>query len=120
MRFEATIPEARGKILVDLAKELGLSRSQLIDEALGLYLKAMIEARRGRRLFMIDPCDLQASCELATPTLTQLEWSSTQSLLLESKELEALAEVLDKPAKPTDSLKKTMKGRKNKDTERGH
>jgi len=34
MRMEATIPDARGATAVELADELGLSRSQLIDEAL--------------------------------------------------------------------------------------
>jgi hypothetical protein len=41
--MEATIPDARGATAVELADELGLSRSQLIDEALALFTKAVIE-----------------------------------------------------------------------------
>ena len=50
MRLEATVPETRGAAVVKLAEELGLSKSQLIDEALTLFLTAVREARLGRRL----------------------------------------------------------------------
>lgn len=47
----------------ELADELGLSRSQIIDEALSLFIKAVLEIRRGRRLVTLDPRNLQAACE---------------------------------------------------------
>jgi hypothetical protein len=72
MRFEATIPDNRGNAAVQLADELGLSRSQLIDEALSLFLKAVVEVRRGRRLVTVDPAFHQPACEMATPTLAAL------------------------------------------------
>ena len=50
MRVEATLPDSRGLALGQLAEELGLSRSQIIDEALGLFLKAVMEVRHGHRL----------------------------------------------------------------------
>ena len=55
MRFEATIPDNRANAAAQLADELGLSRSQLMDEALALFLKAVVEVRRGRRLVTLDP-----------------------------------------------------------------
>lgn len=75
MRLEATIPEGRGNAALQLADELGLSRSQLVDEALSLFLKAVIEVRRGRRLVTLDPTSSQPACEIATPTLSALEWA---------------------------------------------
>ena len=47
MRLEATVPDIRGTALQELADELGMSRSQLTDEALALFLKAALENRPG-------------------------------------------------------------------------
>jgi hypothetical protein len=73
MRLEATVPDHRGAAVLELAQELGLSRSQIIDEALALFMKAVTEVRRGRRLVTLDPRSSQPVCELATPTLSALE-----------------------------------------------
>ena len=81
MRFEATIPDNRGNAAVQLAEELGLSRSQLIDEALALFLKAVVEVKRGRRLVTLDPRSSEPACELASPTLSALEWALKPELL---------------------------------------
>jgi hypothetical protein len=75
MRLEATVPDNRGTAVIQLADELGLSRSQLIDEALALFLKVVLEVRRGRRLVTLDPSSSAPACEIATPTLTALEWA---------------------------------------------
>lgn len=77
MRIEATVPESRGQAVQELAEQLGLSKSQIVDEALALFLKAVIELRRGRRLVTQDPDNHQSTCELTTPTLTTLEWALT-------------------------------------------
>ena len=110
MRLEATVPDSRGKAIVQLAEELGLSRSQLVDEALSLFLKAVLELRRGRRLVTVDSRSGAAACEMATPTLSALEWA------LEPAKLElsptALAKVkarLDAPAKPSARLRAAAK-----------
>ncbi len=97
MRFEATIPDNRGNAVVQLADELGLSRSQLIDEALALFLKAVIEVRRGRRLVTFDPGSSQPACEIATPTLSALEWA------LKPEKLTLPAEALAKMQKLTEA-----------------
>jgi hypothetical protein len=75
VRIEATIPDSRGKAAVELAEELGLSCSQLVDEALGLYLKIVMEVRRGRRVTMSDPLGKEPAQELATPALAAFEWA---------------------------------------------
>jgi hypothetical protein len=88
MRLEATVPDHRGSAVVRLADELGLSRSQRIDEALALFLKAVLEVRRGRRLVTMDPDSSVPACELTTPTLAALEWA------LKSEKMELPPEAL--------------------------
>ncbi len=103
MRLEATVPDSRGSAVVQLAEELGLSKSQVIDEALALFLKAVIEVRRGRRLVTLDPNSAAPACELATPTLSALEWALKPAKLdLPEKALakmHALAEAAPAPGK---------------------
>jgi hypothetical protein len=112
MRLEATIPDPRGAAVVQLADELGLSRSQLIDEALTLFLKAVVEVKRGRRLVLLDPVTSQPACELATPTLSALEWAQTpQKLPLSPRELAKMRALVKAPPKPTARLRKAAKRR---------
>jgi hypothetical protein len=63
MRLEATIPESRGTAVVKLAEELGLSRSQIVDEALSLFMKAVLEfgAAAGSSRWIRDPRSRRAS-----------------------------------------------------------
>src|SRR3990167_291172 len=75
MRLEATIPESRGAAILKLADELGLTKSQLIDEALTLFLAAVMEVRRGRRLMTMEQGASQPACEIVTPTLSAMEWA---------------------------------------------
>ncbi len=108
MRVEATVPDSRGEVLAELAKELGASRSQLVDEALTLFFKAVMEVRRGRRL--VSKGGKEPECELVTPTLTQLEWTAHRTVLtLPAAEVERVAELLQSPAEPTPALKRIMK-----------
>lgn len=97
MRLEATVPDDRGSAFVELAEELGLSRSRLVDEALALFLKAVIEVRRGRRLVTMDPNSSAPACELATPTLAALEWA------LKPEKIELPAEALAKMQAPAEA-----------------
>lgn len=94
MRLEATVPDTRGTAVVELADELGLTRSQLIDEALTLFLKAVLEVKRGRRIVTLDPGTSQPACELATPTLSALEWAlRPEKLVLPAEALAKLQQV---------------------------
>lgn len=96
MRLEATVPENRGTAVVQLADELGLTRSQLIDEALTLFLKAVLEVKRGRRLVTLDPRTSQPACELATPTLSALEWAQrTEKISLPAEALAKMHELTE-------------------------
>jgi len=110
MRLEATIPDNRGNAAVQLADELGLSRSQLIDEALSLFLKAVVEVRRGRRLVTMDPSSNLPTCELATPTLSALEWAlAPQVLKLPPAAIAKMKALASDAPKPGQRLKAAVK-----------
>jgi len=113
MRLEATVPDGRGEAAVKLADELGLSRSQLIDEALSLFLKAVVEVRRGRRLVTMDPNATSPVCELATPPLSALEWAAQpRELRVTSAELDAIRTKIDATKTPGARLRAAAKRRK--------
>lgn len=110
MRLEATVPDSRGSAVQELADQLGLSRSQIIDEALSLFLKAVIEVRQGRRLVTQDPSGAHPQCELSTPTLTTLEWAlSSEKLELPESALAKMQELVDAPPEPSARLRKAAK-----------
>lgn len=110
MRLEATVPDSRGAAVAELADKLGLSRSQLIDEALALFLKAVMEVRRGRRLVTLDPNSEAPACELATPTLSALEWTQNpQKLDLSPKAIAKMQELIESPPPPTEALEAAFK-----------
>jgi hypothetical protein len=112
MRLEATVPDSRGTAVDKLADELGLSRSQLIDEALSLFLKAVLEVRRGRRLVTLDLRSSQPACELATPTLSALEWAlSHQKLDLPVDALAKMKELAEAAPQPSPRLRSAAKRR---------
>lgn len=110
MRLEATVPDNRGTAVVQLADELGVTRSQLIDEALTLFLKAVLEVKRGGRLVIMDPHASQPACELATPTLSALEWAlQPQKLALPPDALARMHELAEAPPKPSARLRAAAK-----------
>ncbi|MBE2251180.1 MAG: ribbon-helix-helix protein, CopG family [Myxococcus sp.] len=107
MRIEATLPDSRGAAVNELADELGLSRSQLVDEALALFLKVVLEVRRGRRVLTVDPARRAPDCELMTPTLTNLEWAATSvELKVSAQEFAAMEGLTREPPEPTAELRK--------------
>lgn len=110
MRLEATIPESRGSAVVKLAEELGLSRSQIVDEALSLFMKAVLEIRRGRRLVTLDVGSSQPACEIATPTLSALEWAlSSEKLDLPPEALAKMNELAEAAPRPSPRLRAAAK-----------
>ncbi len=110
MRLEATIPDNRATAAVRLADELGLSRSQLIDEALALFLKAVVEIRRGRRLVTLDPSSAHPACELATPTLSALEWAQKpEKLELSATAMATARKLVDAAPAPGSRLRAAAK-----------
>ncbi len=110
MRVEATIPDSRGNAVTELAEELGLSRSQIVDEALALFLKAVIEIRRGRRLVTIEPGAAGPACEIATPTLSALEWAANPSKLeMPASAVAKIQELVESPPRPNRRLRRAMR-----------
>jgi len=109
MRVEATVPDARAKALSELAEDLGLSRSQVIDEALALFLKAVMELRRGRRVVSLGQAGTDPVCEIVTPTLAQIEWTShRQKVVVPARAVEQIADLMENPPEPTPALRKAM------------
>ena len=105
MRLEATVPESRGRAVDQLATELGLSRSQLIDEALAIYLQAVSAVRNGHRLIAVDPEAKGLDVILVTPTLAALEWASRPEPLNVSPEaLQKVRALLAEPPAPSPAL----------------
>lgn len=108
MRVEATVPDSRGAALKELAEQLGLSRSQVIDEALSLFLMAVMEVRRGRRFVSLDR-EGDERTELMTPTLAQLEWMfSEQALPLGEEAAGRIAELVESPPRAVDALRAAL------------
>lgn len=112
MRLEATVPDNRALAVEQLAKELGLSNSRLIDEALALFLKAVVEIRRGRRLVTMDSNSGHPAVELSTPTLAALEWAlQPQALPMPPEALVKIQELIDQAgtAEPSHRLRAAAK-----------
>lgn len=104
MRIEATIPDARGAVVTELAEELGLTKSQLVDEALALFVKVTLEVRRGRRLLTVGTAG-EAPCELVTPSMAQVEWTfNREALSLSGEALQRLVELVLEPPAPNAAL----------------
>ena len=81
MRIEATIPDATGEQLNQLTGELGVTRSQIVEEALALLVRAVLEARRGRRVAIVEAETQRTVCEIVSPILSQLEWAAHRAKL---------------------------------------
>ena len=108
MRVEATLPDSRGRALDHLADELGLSRSQVVDEAVGLFLKAVLEARRGHRLVTLSGDE--PACELSTPTLAAMEWTArSQPVVLSNTAVDRIADLLEQPPAPNARLVQALR-----------
>jgi uncharacterized protein (DUF1778 family) len=95
------------------AEQVGLTRSQLVQEAVALYLKAVMEVRNGRRLAVIDRKSKSAVVELTSPALTQLEWLATgETIDLFPAAAERLAALVAKPPAPTPALMQAVRRRR--------
>ena len=106
MRIEATIPDNRGIALAQLAKELGVSKSQVIDEALGVFAKMVLEARQGRRIVTVMPGSDAPACELSTPSLTALEWTRhVERITVTPEEYDRMVELIENPPPPSELLR---------------
>jgi len=109
MRLEATIPDTRYAQLSELADELQVPKSTLVEEALSVLLTGLIEARHGRRFAIIDPATQRVISQVATPLLMQLEWAThREKVSLSRTEAGKLEDLLENPPAPTPRLRKAM------------
>lgn len=112
MRLEATIADIRGDQLQELADELHVPKSQLVDEALALFMKAYLETKRGRRVAIIDAETQATVCEVASPSLSQVEWALHKARVsVSARGLKKVGRLIDKPPAPTAALRKAMSAR---------
>ncbi|MGB8931818.1 MAG: hypothetical protein WCC48_11280 [Anaeromyxobacteraceae bacterium] len=115
MRIETTLPDPRAAQLAELAEELNVSKSALIDEALALLFTGLIEARKGHRLAIIDAETQRVISQVATPSLSQLEWTNhVESIELTPAALARIAELNENPPPPTPALRNAMARRRGK------
>jgi len=111
MRFEATLSDVRGKVLIAMAEDLGMSRSQLLDEALALWLEVIEGRRRGARVVVVDPTGDQPDRELVTPSMAHLDWWRHRTdRAWTPEQLRRMAEVLERPGEPAEALRRLMAG----------
>ena len=95
--------------MVELALQLGLTRSQVIDEALALFLKAVVEVRRGRRVVTVAQDGAGIACEMSTPTLTMLEWANQRETIEVTPEAyDRVVDLVNSPPAPTAAFRKAM------------
>ena len=103
-------PPSQHQAVQQIAAELGMSRSELVSEAIGLFVKVILEAKRGHRLVTLDPLSQRPAVEITTPTLAALEWAlHQQQVQLPPDALETIEGMLDTPAAPTAALHDVMK-----------
>ena len=109
MRIEATIPDGRRDQLETMQAELGLSKSQVVDEALALFLHAFLEAKKGRKLAIIESESGKQISEMTSPSLGHVEWTTyRQSLKLGTAAVKKIRQMVKQSAAPTPALRKAM------------
>ncbi|WP_257451535.1 DUF1778 domain-containing protein [Archangium lipolyticum] len=112
-RLEATVPEARMDQVSHLEEELGLSKSQIVDEALSLFFKTVMELKQGWRIAFLDT-DTQRVREFTSPALTQVEWAARRErIVLSDADFDRTRKLLENPPGPTPALKEAV-ARRNK------
>jgi hypothetical protein len=75
-----------------------------------LFLKAVVEVRRGRRIVTVDSSSSHPARELATPTLAALEWAlKPQTLALPPAAIAKMRELANDPPRPGPRLKAAEK-----------
>lgn len=111
-RIEATIPEPRFEQVKQLEKELGMTKSQIVEEAIALFFKAVIEVQRGHRIGFTDEGQRLVR-EFTSPALSQVEWAThRESVQLSDRGFDRMQQLVDKPPTPNAALKAAAARRK--------
>ena len=114
-RIEATIPEPRLEQVKHLEEELGLTKSQIVEEAIGLFFKAVLEVRQGHRVGFMANDKKSLAVEFTSPALSQVEWTThRETIRLSNKGFARMKQLLDKPAAPAAALKAAVARRKKR------
>jgi hypothetical protein len=105
-RLQAQIPAPCEGQLKQLSEMLEINPSDVVVEALGLFTKAVLEARRGHVLAFVDE-QRQVLAEYSSPSLTRLEWNARDesNLVLPDGDFDRVAAELEQPAKAPARLK---------------
>ncbi len=114
-RLQATLPAPAMEQLQRLREELGLDTSAVVQEAIDLFAKAVLEARRGCRIAFMSAAQPTLIREYSSPSLTRLEWSvqsAKEQVVLPDEDFDRVAALLDAPAKPVPALRKLSQRRK--------
>jgi Protein of unknown function (DUF1778) len=116
-RLEATVPEARMEQVSHLEEELGLSKSQIVDEALSLFFKTVMELKQGWRIAFLD-ANSQRVREFTSPALTQVEWATQRErIVLTDADFERTQKLLENPPGPNPALKAAVARRNRRKKE---
>jgi hypothetical protein len=108
-RIEATVSEVTSQKLNELASELGVSKSQIIDEALGLMVRAAAEAKEGHRFMIVDHQTKKPIREIVTPVLSQLEWATERvRIAVSAKEFKQIEKLMKEPKVPGAALRRAV------------
>lgn len=114
-RLQATLPAPAMEQLQRLREELGLDTSAVVQEAIDLFAKAVLEARRGCRLAFMSSAQPAIIREYSSPSLTRLEWaahSEKEKLVLPDGEFDKVAASLEAPARPAPALRALSRRRR--------
>ena len=78
-------------------------------EAPALFLKAFMEAKRGRRVAIIEPETRQTVTEMVSPSLSQVEWAAyREKVALSEKDMKKVGNLVAHPREPTEALRRVL------------
>lgn len=106
VRFETQISKTRAAPFEELAKDLGLSRSELVRKALEVYFEIQKQTKLGNKIAYLSK-DGKQKGTLTTPETNFLEWTQTQSEVI--KVSEAAIDAFLQKTPPNEALKELMK-----------
>lgn len=112
-RLQATLPAPYETQLQQLRDELQLDTSDVIEEALAFFAKAVLEARRGLHVAFVDD-QQRVLREYSSPSLTRMEWTARDEsrVVLPKADFERLVDDLERPAKASPALRALAERRK--------
>ena len=114
-RIEATIPEPRLQQVKDLEEQLGLTKSQIVEEAIGLFFKAVLEVSQGNRVGFLANDKKSLAVEFTSPALSQVEWAThRETVRLSDRGFARMRQLIDKPPVPAAALKAAVARRKKR------